>query len=369
MPDAHKNFAFTYVVTPPSPADSGTSLTVTAGTGPLFPAVPFNATVWAAGDRPLTTNAEIVRVTEIVGDTLTITRQQEGSSARSILAGDQFAATITAKSLTDIEADVVTKISGINPTLQGYTQTGAEVIPYTAIAVGSIGTVNVTLPANTFAATYSGSGTLYYSNNSPTAGTRTRLKIETGATARTVVIPQTWSSGRAGYITQLSIGASASLAVLLEYTGARWEMYGDPVYGFSLGPQLLDGEYCGIIEPGTAGTSIAFGQLCYLSSSDGRWEIASASSSDGYNKKVGICVSGAAGDGSQTVMLLYGRVRKDSIISGLTVGAPAYMSEAAGYVTPVAPVTAASAVRSVGFGQTTLELFFNPSPDTIVLGS
>lgn len=103
MPDAHKNFAYTSVVTPPSPAASGTTLTVTSGTGTLFPAVPFNATVWVAGDRPLTTNAEIVRVTNITSDTLTITRAQEGSSARSILAGDQIAATITAKAFQDIE--------------------------------------------------------------------------------------------------------------------------------------------------------------------------------------------------------------------------------------------------------------------------
>jgi hypothetical protein len=104
MPDAHKNFAYSTVATAPSPADTGTSLVVQAGDGAKFPTPPFNATVWPYGDIAQTTNAEIVRVTAISGDTLTITRTQEGTSARLIGISDQIAATITAKTLTDIES-------------------------------------------------------------------------------------------------------------------------------------------------------------------------------------------------------------------------------------------------------------------------
>ncbi len=103
MPDAHKNFAYSTVATPPSPPDTGTSLVVQVGDGAKFPPPPFNATVWPVGEQPLTTNAEIVRVTAISIDTLTITRTQESTSARSILVDDQIAATITAKVLTDAE--------------------------------------------------------------------------------------------------------------------------------------------------------------------------------------------------------------------------------------------------------------------------
>jgi hypothetical protein len=103
MPDAHKNFAYSTIATAPSPADTGTSLVVQTGDAAKFPTPPFNATIWPYGDQPLTTNAEIVRVTAISGDTMTITRTQEGSTARLILVGDQIAATITAKTLTDAE--------------------------------------------------------------------------------------------------------------------------------------------------------------------------------------------------------------------------------------------------------------------------
>lgn len=101
--DAHANFAYSRVATAPSPATSGTSLVVTAGEGVVFPATPFNATVWPQGAAPLASNAEIVRVTGISTDTLTIARTQEGTSARSIVAGDQIMASVTAKSMTDIE--------------------------------------------------------------------------------------------------------------------------------------------------------------------------------------------------------------------------------------------------------------------------
>jgi len=110
MPDAHKNFAYSLVATAPSPADTGTSLVVQAGDGAKFPPPPFNVTVWPVGDQPLTTNAEIVRVTAISADTFTITRTQEGTTARAILVGDQIAATITVKTLTDIEQAASTSI-------------------------------------------------------------------------------------------------------------------------------------------------------------------------------------------------------------------------------------------------------------------
>lgn len=103
MPDAHKNFASSLVATAPSPATSGTSLVVTTGEGTKFPTPPFNATIWPAGATPTTANAEIVRVTAVSTDTLTITRAQESTSARTVIVGDQIVAGITAKTLTDVE--------------------------------------------------------------------------------------------------------------------------------------------------------------------------------------------------------------------------------------------------------------------------
>lgn len=109
MADAHKNFAYGTILTAPSPATSGTSFVLNGGQGSIMPAVPFNGTVWPAGAQPTVSNAEIVRVTAISTDTLTIVRAQETTSARTVVVGDQFAAGITVKAITDVEA-------AINPT-------------------------------------------------------------------------------------------------------------------------------------------------------------------------------------------------------------------------------------------------------------
>lgn len=104
MADALKAFAISTVATAPSPAASGTSLVVAAGHGARFPATPFNATVCPAAATPDPTNAEIVRVTNISTDTLTIEREQEGTSARTIGTGDLIFQGVTPKMIEDPRA-------------------------------------------------------------------------------------------------------------------------------------------------------------------------------------------------------------------------------------------------------------------------
>lgn len=105
MADSHANFAYSSVATAPSPSTTGTSLTVVTGEGARFPTAPYNVAIWPAGVAPLSTNAEIARVTSRSGDVLTIIRASEGpTSARAVVVGDQICAAITNKTLTDIEA-------------------------------------------------------------------------------------------------------------------------------------------------------------------------------------------------------------------------------------------------------------------------
>ena len=111
--DAHANLRVTTVATAPFPALSGTSLHVATGTGSLFPATPFNVVVYPPGLFPNNLNTEIVRVTNISGDTFTIIRAQEGTAAQNIVAGYLLALTITAKTLTDIEAAVSSLVTSV----------------------------------------------------------------------------------------------------------------------------------------------------------------------------------------------------------------------------------------------------------------
>lgn len=105
--DPHPNFAISLVATAPSPATTGTSLVVTSGDGSRFPDPstegPFNIAIHPIGELPTPDNAEICRVTARNSDTLTITRQQEGTSARAVTVGDVVYAAITKKTLMDAE--------------------------------------------------------------------------------------------------------------------------------------------------------------------------------------------------------------------------------------------------------------------------
>jgi hypothetical protein len=105
--EQNANFATSTVATAPSPADSGTSLVVASGEGARFDAAnDHNAIVCPASEQPTPANAEIVRVTAVSTDTLTITRQQESTAARSIVVGDRIFAGPTAKTFADVDTQI-----------------------------------------------------------------------------------------------------------------------------------------------------------------------------------------------------------------------------------------------------------------------
>jgi hypothetical protein len=109
--DSHINFGLGTVSVAPSPATSGTTLSVTTGDEILTGTPPFNATVWPSGVQSTIGNAELVRVTGINGLVLTVIRAQEGTSAQSIAVGYQIADTMTVKALTDVETAITTETS------------------------------------------------------------------------------------------------------------------------------------------------------------------------------------------------------------------------------------------------------------------
>lgn len=129
-----------------------------------------------------------------------------------------------------------------------------------------------------------------------------------------------------------------------------------------------DGKYSGIVEAGTAGATLAFGDLVYFAVADSRWELADADAAATAGPvKIGICVLAAASDGDPTTILLYGKVRADTAFPALTVGAPAYVSTTAGDIQTSAPTGSADIVRIVGYGNTADELFFCPDVTFIEL--
>ena len=131
-----------------------------------------------------------------------------------------------------------------------------------------------------------------------------------------------------------------------------------------------DGKYSGIVLDGTAGATIAFGDICCPTGTSNKWVLADANvittaSGDGRGI-LGVCVL-AASDTGATKMLLLGMVRADAKFPTLTINEQVFLSETAGLVTLTKPTTADSINRCLGFGTagTGDNLFFNPSPDYI----
>lgn len=89
-----KNLATTTIVSHPGPPTSATSVTVATGTGPrLFVGM---AVIHPADAVPTSANAEVVSITDVTGDVVTIVRAQESSTARAIATGDILTQGITA---------------------------------------------------------------------------------------------------------------------------------------------------------------------------------------------------------------------------------------------------------------------------------
>jgi len=113
--DTFKNLVIAQVVTPPSPPTTGLSLTLTPGAGAAMPPVPFTVTVFDGAAYATPTNAELVRVTAVVGDTLSgLVRGIESSTPRAIVAGDYVAQTFTAQMIADLR-DSSNQNAGILP--------------------------------------------------------------------------------------------------------------------------------------------------------------------------------------------------------------------------------------------------------------
>lgn len=89
-----------------------TSITLSTGTGALFPAITapdyFYATLYDASN-----NIEIVKVTARASDTLTVTRAQESTTARAYLTGDKIEVRVTAAGLSNkLDKDTGGTLSG-----------------------------------------------------------------------------------------------------------------------------------------------------------------------------------------------------------------------------------------------------------------
>jgi len=198
--DSHPNFGYSLVATAPTPATSGTSLVVTAATGTRFPTPGssggYNATVWPASQMPTPANSEIVRITAVSTDTLTITRTSESTGARAIVVGDQIAIAVTAKALTDLETPLNAHTSNVtNPHATTAAQVGLGNVTNDAQVKLSDKDTDGTLAANADARVASQRATKTYVDTSlaalPTAASSDNAKMSISTVGTTTTFDVT----------------------------------------------------------------------------------------------------------------------------------------------------------------------------------
>lgn len=103
------NLANSFLAAPIS--DSDTTLTVESGDGALFPATPFWATLTIKNKLSRFTNSEIVQVTDVTTDTLTIVRAQRGTTAQEFDEGDIIANGFYVEDVDDIYSQITSEIA------------------------------------------------------------------------------------------------------------------------------------------------------------------------------------------------------------------------------------------------------------------
>lgn len=106
-------------------SSGATTIVLQSGQGARLPATPFNLIWWNSTDYPNPANdpnVEIVRVTNVATDTLTITRGQESTSASNKNTGSKtysLVLGITAKMIADIGTQTLNGTPVLNEVVSG----------------------------------------------------------------------------------------------------------------------------------------------------------------------------------------------------------------------------------------------------------
>jgi hypothetical protein len=128
-----------------------------------------------------------------------------------------------------------------------------------------------------------------------------------------------------------------------------------------------DEKWSGITMTGTAGATLAVGDLCYLDVTAAEWLLTDADASATAGPVVlGLCIL-AGGNGEATRMLLQGTIRSAAFPASIALGAPVFVGLTAGDIAASETWATGDIIRIVGHAVTAEPntIYFNPSTDWI----
>jgi len=334
-------------------SSSDTTVTCASGTfdtGDTL-SLPFNAVIWDGTDPYTDTSREIVKVTNIVGNVLTIDRAEEGTSSGTHLANCNIAILVSAGYIDQIQ-DVIDDNEISLDTDPGLVLANNKLKMGTPSSL-TASTTNAVSGANH---THAVSGFLV-PNTSITAATKTKISydinglVTSGADATTADIAD---SSNKRYVTD------ANLLVIGNTSGTNTgDQSSLPI---SAAPTTQTAQ--GMIVSLTYGESITLGDLLYFKSDSKVYQ--ADGNAAGKFPVMGMALA-TASSGAHDVLLM--GIYKDSTKwaggTVLTVGGTCYLSTSIAATTQTQPSATDDVIQVVGTAISTDTIFFNPAKDYI----
>lgn len=241
-----------------------------------------------------------------------------------------------------------------------FADTPTLITPILGVATAtSINKVTITAPATSATLTISNGKTLTATGSITIAGTDGK----TLTVSNNITLAGTDGTVWTGPSSSFSV---ARIDAAQAFTGTQtWNNY--TLLGETSGHLMAttlsaDGKFSiAVGEIGVLGETLSVGHLVYFKAADSRWwkSDSDAEATSGPVKLAIVCVAGNAGDSCQ--LMFIGKIRADSLMPALTVGAPVHIGSTAGAIQVAAPTS--GFVRVVGYADTADSIYFNPSSE------
>jgi len=199
------------------------SLSLQTGEGAKFPQTGnFRAVLWSASYAAPESDAnrEIVEATLTSGDTFSITRAKEGTTAKAWSANDNFALVFTKETLDEIETEINTKAS-----LTGAeTLTNKRINPriYSTSSASSLTPEIDTYDIFEFTALAENLTINNYSSSTPVNGEMMMFIIKDNGTSRTISWGNKYASGDVTLPTATTAGKWLYIGLKYNSTADKW---------------------------------------------------------------------------------------------------------------------------------------------------
>ena len=164
----------------------------------------------------------------------------------------------------------------------------------------------------------------------------------------------------------LNLGVGSDVSITHDGTTGG-TITGTPmVYESKASSSLADNTHSGVVIEFLAGENVTLHQWVYVSTTDGRVDVADANDS-GHYPAIGVSVSsGTISAGNAVKILTHGTYNdSDGFGSDLTEGNVLFLSETAGAITATAPSDDGDRVQVCGIAIGPRDVFVNPSLDVI----